>query len=303
MNKYISLFLDYLKYEKNFSNYTIINYEEDLKKFNDFLVIKKVNDINKIDYNLIREYLSYLHNHKSLKQKKGYSKKTISRNISALRSFFKYMLKKEIIKDNPILLISNPKLDKTLPKFLYNEELEQILNIPDTNDIIGIRDALILEMFYATGIRVSELSHLKIDDIDFSNKKIKVFGKGSKERIVLYGERCNKLLNKYIKVSRCKLIKDNIPYLFINKKGKRLDENNIRLIIKDILNKSGLNIKLTPHVLRHTFATDLLNNGADLRTVQELLGHENLKTTEIYTHVTNDRLKQVYINCHPRAKK
>lgn len=303
MNKYISLFLDYLKYEKNFSNYTIINYEEDLKKFNDFLVIKKVNDINKIDYNLIREYLSYLHNHKSLKQKKGYSKKTISRNISALRSFFKYMLKKEIIKDNPILLISNPKLDKTLPKFLYNEELEQILNIPDTNDIIGIRDALILEMFYATGIRVSELSHLKIDDIDFSNKKIKVFGKGSKERIVLYGERCNKLLNKYIKVSRCKLIKDNIPYLFINKKGKRLDENNIRLIIKDILKKSGLNIKLTPHVLRHTFATDLLNNGADLRTVQELLGHENLKTTEIYTHITNDRLKQVYINCHPRAKK
>lgn len=303
MNKNISLFLDYLKYQKNFSNYTVINYEEDLKKFNDFLVVKKIDDINKIDYNLIREYLSFLHNYKSSKQKKGYSKKTISRYISTLRSFFKYMLKKGIIKENPMILISNPKLDKTLPKFLYNDELNQILNIPDTNDIIGIRDALILEMFYATGIRVSELSHLKIDDIDFNNKRIKVHGKGNKERIVLYGERCSKLLDRYIKASRCKLVKDNTLYLFLNKKGKRLDENNIRLIIKDILKKSGLNIKLTPHVLRHTFATDLLNNGADLRTVQELLGHENLKTTEIYTHITNDRLKQVYINCHPRAKK
>lgn len=296
MDKYISLFLDYLKYEKNFSNYTVINYEEDLKRFNDFLVIKKANDINKINYALVREYLVYLHNHK-------YSKKTVCRNISALRSFFKYMLKKGIISNNPMILISNPKLDKTLPKFLYNDELEQILNIPDKSDVIGIRDALILEMFYSTGIRVSELSHLKLDDIDFANRKIKVFGKGSKERIVLYGAKCDNLLKQYINRSRNKLIKDDIPFLFINKKGKRLDENSIRLVIKDVLKKSGLNVKLTPHVLRHTFATDLLNNGADLRTVQELLGHENLKTTEIYTHITNDRLKQVYINCHPRAKK
>lgn len=296
MDKHISLFLDYLKYEKNFSNYTVINYEEDLKRFNDFLVIKKVNDINKIDYALVRAYLVYLHNHK-------YSKKTVCRNISTLRSFCKYMLKKEIISDNPMILISNPKLDKTLPKFLYDDELEQILNIPDKSDIIGIRDALILEMFYSTGIRVSELSHLKIDNIDFDNRKIKVFGKGSKERIVLYGEKCDNLLKQYLNRSRNKLINDDIPFLFVNKKGKRLDENSIRLVIKDVLKKSGLNVKLTPHVLRHTFATDLLNNGADLRTVQELLGHENLKTTEIYTHITNDRLKQVYINCHPRAKK
>ena len=140
MNKYISLFLDYLKCEKMFSHYTVINYEEDLKRFNDFLVTKKVNDINKIDYVLIREYLTFLHTHK-------YSKKTVCRNISTLRSFFKYMMKKDIIKDNPMILISNPKLDKTLPKFLYENELEQILNIPDQDDIIGLRDALILEMF------------------------------------------------------------------------------------------------------------------------------------------------------------
>ena len=296
MNKYISLFLDYLKCEKMFSHYTVINYEEDLKRFNDFLATKKISDINKIDYALIREYLTFLHKHK-------YSKKTVCRNISTLRSFFKYMMKKDIIKDNPMILISNPKLDKTLPKFLYENELEQILNIPDQDDIIGLRDALILEMFYSTGIRVSELSNLKIEDIEHFNKKIRVLGKGSKERIVLYGEKCNKLLQKYENKSRNKLVKDNIPYLFVNKNGKKLDENSIRLVIKDILKKSGLNIKLTPHVLRHTFATDLLNNGADLRTVQELLGHENLKTTEIYTHVTNERLKKVYINCHPRAKK
>lgn len=297
MNNYINNFLEYLKVEKNFSNYTILNYNEDLNKFSLFLETNKINNIKNIDYNLIREYLVYLHGTKL-------SKKTVCRHISTLRTFFRYLVKKNIIIDNPMTLIQNPKTDKTLPKFLYKEELDTILSIPDKNDIIGIRDSLILELFYSTGIRVSELSNLKIKDINFSDKKILILGKGNKERMVLYGDTLDQILNLYLNKSRKVLLNgETSEYLLINKKKHRLDENTIRIIIKDILKKSGLNIKLSPHVLRHTFATDLLNNGADLRSVQELLGHENLKTTEIYTHITNERLKQIYINCHPRAKK
>lgn len=296
MMEYVNMFLNYLAYEKNFSNYTVLNYKEDLNKFMEFSNENRVT-INQIDSNFIRQYLLYLHNQKL-------AKTTICRHISTLRTFFKYLTRKKMIKDNPMVLISNPKVNKTLPKFLYKEELDTILNIPDKESVIGIRDSLILELFYSTGIRVSELSNLKIKNINFSEKKILILGKGNKERIVLYGETCSKLLNLYIDKSRIKLLNGNeSEYLFINKRGHRLDENTIRVIIKKIVKQSHLNVKLTPHVLRHTFATDLLNNGADLRSVQELLGHENLKTTEIYTHISNDRLKQVYNRCHPRAKR
>ena len=297
MSDLTNKFLDYLSYERNFSKYTVLNYKEDLKFFTEYLDKKKISDIKSIDYQVIRNYLVYMHN-------KKLSKKTISRRISTLRSFFKYLLNREYIVDNPMTLISNPKLDKLLPKFLYKEELETIENIPDMNTINGIRDKLIIEMFYSTGIRVSELSNLKINDIDFKEKKINILGKGSKERIVLFGDRCLNLINLYLDKSRPFILNDgDSPYLFVNKRKNRLSENSIRIIIKDVLKKSGLNVKLTPHVLRHTFATDLLNNGADLRTVQELLGHENLQTTEVYTHITNERLKKVFNNCHPRARK
>ena len=296
MKELVSKFLDYLSYEKHYSKYTVLNYKEDLTFFVKYLDKKKINDIKKIDYKVIREYLVYMHN-------KKLSKKTISRHISSLRSFFKYLLNRENISENPMILIQNPKLDKLLPKFLYKEELDIIEAIPDMETPLGIRDKLIVEMFYATGIRVSELSNLKINDIDFKGKKINIMGKGSKERIVLFGDTCLKLITVYMDKSRPYILNDgDSPYLFVNKRRNRLTENSIRIIIKNILKKSGLNIKLTPHVLRHTFATDLLNNGADLRTVQELLGHENLSTTEVYTHITNERLRKVFNNCHPRAK-
>ena len=297
MNELINKFLDYLNYERKFSNYTILNYHEDLDRFIEYLNKKEINNIKDIDYQTIRNYLVYMHN-------KRLSKKTISRRISTLRSFFKYLLNKEYITDNPMILISNPKLDKLLPKFLYKEELDTLESIPDLDTTEGIRDKLIIELFYSTGIRVSELSNLKINDIDFKEKKINIFGKGSKERIVLFGNPCLELINLYMNNSRPYILNDgDSPYLFVNKRKNKLSENSIRIIIKNILKKSGLNIKLTPHVLRHTFATDLLNNGADLRTVQELLGHENLKTTEVYTHITNDRLKKVFNACHPRARR
>ena len=200
-----------------------------------------------------------------------------------------------------MILIENPKLEKKLPKYLYYEDLEKILNTPDLNTNTGIRDALILELLYVTGIRVSELVNIKIQDIDISNQKIKITGKGNKQRIVMYGKKCQELLDKYLNI-RNLLLKDNNDYLILGVKGKKINDRVIRNIINNLSIKAGLNLKISPHTFRHTFATHMLNEGADLRSVQELLGHENLSTTTIYTHVTNERLRNVYLHSHPRAR-
>lgn len=203
-----------------------------------------------------------------------------------------------------MILISNPKVEKKLPKVIYSNELDTILNIPDKTTVLGLRDALILELLYSTGVRVSELVSIKIEDINFNKKEIKIFGKGSKERIVLYGNKCSELLVDYISKSRKELYSEySEDYLLLSKKGRQINQREIRSIIDDVTNKAGLKIHISPHVLRHTFATDLLNNGADLRSVQELLGHESLSTTTIYTHITNERLRNVYLHAHPRAHK
>ena len=199
-------------------------------------------------------------------------------------------------------LVSNPKLPKSLPKCLNYEETEKLLNVFD-DTVVGIRDSLILEILYSTGIRVSELVNIKVKDISMSDKTIKILGKGSKERIVYYGSRCSELLSKYLDNSRTKLNTDNLDYLIISKTGKKINDREIRKIIDMAALKSGLNFKISPHVLRHTFASHMLSSGADLRSVQELLGHENLSTTQIYTHITNERIRNVYLNSHPRAHK
>ena len=201
-------------------------------------------------------------------------------------------------------LVSNPKIEKKLPKIIYSNELDTILNIPDKTTKIGLRDALILELLYSTGVRVSELVNIKIDDINFNKKEIKIFGKGSKERIVLFGNKCLDLLEQYISKSRSELYSEySDDYLLLSKTGRKINQREIRSIIDDVVTKAGLKIHISPHVLRHTFATDLLNNGADLRSVQELLGHESLSTTTIYTHISNERLRNVYLHAHPRAHK
>ena len=202
-------------------------------------------------------------------------------------------------------LISNPKIEKKLPKVVYSTELEDILNTPDINTPLGIRDALILELLYSTGVRVSELVSITLNDINFNQKEIRIFGKGSKERIVLFGSRCEEILNNYLNNYRYQLVSDKTDddYLILSKTGKKINQREIRYIIDDIVNKTGLKIHISPHVLRHTFATDLLNNGADLRSVQQLLGHESLSTTTIYTHISNERLRNVYLHTHPRAHK
>lgn len=298
MNKEIVCFLDVLADEKKYSNNTIISYKNDLDLFNNFLKENCIMKIDNIDYQIIRKYLNFLYD-------KKYSNRAIARHISSLRSYFKYLKKNNLIKDNPMLLITNPKIEKKLPKVLYPKELETILKTPNTQTILGKRDALILELLYSTGIRVSELVAIKIKDINFNAREIKIFGKGSKERIVLYGSQCSKLLDDYLHIARPKLenSKYSKDYLLLSKTGKNINTREIRTIIDDIVKQAGLKIHISPHVLRHTFATDMLNNGADLRSVQQLLGHESLSTTTIYTHVSNERLRNVYLNAHPRAKK
>lgn len=275
---------------KGYSTNTISSYKKDLEQFNVYSKGKF-----DLDYNDIRSYLQFLHN-------KKYTNKSIARHISSLKSFYKYLNKNEIIKENPCLLISNPKIEKKLPNYMNYNDLEILFTIPDKNDVLGLRNLLILELLYSTGIRVSELVNIKLSDIDFNNNRIYILGKGNKERYVLYGKICNDLLNEYLLNSRSKLNK-NSEFLLLNKFGNKITDRAIRMIIDDIVKKSSLKLNISPHTLRHTFATHLLNEGADLKIVQELLGHENIATTGIYTHVSNEHLRKVYLDAHPRAKK
>ena len=297
MEKVKKEFLEYLRYERSYSDKTILNYEKDLNIFLDFCDSKKITTYNQVDFEFIRTFLKFLYDLK-------YSNKTVSRHLSSLRSFFKYLLKENKIKNNPCILVSGPKKEQRLPNFISEIDLEKLFSIPNTNEPLGDRDELILRMFYATGIRLSELSGIKITDIDFYNRKIKIFGKGNKERYVLYGNNCSKSLGRYLKNGRTKLMKKPTDYLFLNSKGEKLTSGGIEYIINKIVKVSGVtNNHITPHVFRHTFATSMLNEGSDLVTVKELLGHSNLSTTSIYTHVSNEHLRKVYLNSHPRARK
>ncbi len=284
----VDKFLDYLKYEKNFSNHTITNYKIDLEEFYNYLDNKNIKDI---DVNIIRGYLKKLYD-------KKYSSSSISRKVSSLKSYFKYLEAENKIKNNPMVLISNPKKEKKLPNFLNYNDLEKLLNTPDKETEEGIRNSLIIEMLYSTGIRVSELVNIEIKNINFTEHKILVLGKGNKERYVYYGSKCQDILDKYLKIRIA-----NTNYLLVNKHGNKLNERTVRKIIEEVTKKAGINVHVTPHVLRHTYATHMLNEGADLKSVGDLLGHENLSTTQIYTHVSNERLRNVYLNSHPRAKK
>lgn len=295
MEKQIRNFLNYLQIEKNYSKYTILNYERDINDFFVFLKKEMINSFEEVDYKLLRSYLNLMFN-------KKYSSKTVSRNLSSLRTFFKYLLKMGIIKTNPMVLISNPKEEKKLPTYLNYKQLESILDMPDKNTVIGLRDACILELLYSTGVRVGELVNIQIKDIDFSQNRIKILGKGNKERYVLFGKKCYDLINDYLDNSRLKLIKEVTDYLFLNQRGTRISVRTVEMIVDDVVRKSSIKFNVSPHTLRHTFATHMLDNGADLNSVSELLGHSSLNTTAIYTHVSNERLRQVYLNCHPRAQ-
>ncbi len=286
MMKEIDNFLYFLKKELNYSDYTIKNYQLDLTDF--FKYVNKSNiDFLNIKNTHVRGYLKYL-------DTCNLKNTTISRRISALRTFYNYLLEKGFVKSNIFLNVKNPKLEKKLPNYLNYTEIEELLASIDTRTDEGLERRLLIEMFYSTGCRVGEMVNVKISDIDFYNKTIKVMGKGSKERIVYYGDYASKYLEDYLKN------KDKKGYLFTNKRGEKLTIEEVEYIVRDIMKHISIKTHVTPHTLRHTFATHLLNNGADIRTVQELLGHANLSTTGIYTHVSSDRLKDVYFKTFKR---
>lgn len=279
--KHLDNYIDYIKSNKRYSNYTVSNYYKDI---NDFIKYLSNKDYLKINDDDVVYYLEYLY-------KLEYNKNTISRKLSSLRSFYNYLANNDVISYNYFNNHKNPKKDKLLPKYLRDEDVKIMYD-----KCKNVRDKLILELLFVTGIRVSELVNIKINDINFNNREIKILGKGSKERIVIFSNNCLNNINDYLS-SRNKVSN----YLIINKDGNKISTTSIRNILNKIKLISGVRTKITPHMLRHTFATDMLNNGADLVSVKKLLGHESLDTTSIYTHVTNEHVKKVYDNAHPRA--
>lgn len=272
-------FLEYLNKELNYSENTEISYREDITNFLNYLEKKQLN-YKKIDGEIIRDYLKYLDEAK-LKNS------TIARRISALRTFYNYLLNKNIVDTNLFNSIRNPKLEKKLPNYLSYEELAKILDNIDISTKIGLRNRLLVEMFYATGCRVSEMINIKVSDINKSNNSIRIMGKGKKMRIVYFGEYARDYLDRYLPLI-------DTDYLFTQESRDKLSIHDVEYIISDLVKNLALKTHVTPHTLRHTFATHLLNNGADIKTVQELLGHSSLNTTGIYTHVSNERIKEVY---------
>ena len=293
--KYINNYLEYLRVVRKYSDKTILSYYDDLVEYQEFL---QNNFINILDINdkVVKDYLKYLYS-------RNITKTSISRKLSSIRGLYNYLTNEDIITNNYFSKISNPKREKHLPKFLKNEEIDKILSVCENNTPLEERDTLVLELLYATGLRVSELVNIKISDINKSDKSIKVLGKGSKERIVLYNNHTKVALDKYLSDGYHSLNKKNNGYLILNNRGDKISDRYIRDIINKYVKKAGLDIKISPHTLRHTFATDMLEEGSDLMTVKELLGHESLNTTSIYTHITNEQIRKTYNNAHPRAKK
>ncbi len=293
--QYLKEFKLYTEIERNFSPYTVKAYSSDILSFLVWLNEKNVNEVN---HSEISNYLVYI-------QQFSYSKTTLARKIASIRTFFKFLYREKIIETNPAIGLHAPKKGKPLPNFLTEAEIEQILNNMKMDSPAGYRNRAILELLYATGMRVSELSNLNFEDLNLQENEIKVWGKGSKERIVLVSQRAKNFLETYIKTARYLISKDaaadSESPVFINKTGYRLQTQSVRLAINDAVNKIELPKHVTPHVFRHSFATKLLENGADLRVVQELLGHASISNTQIYTHVSTERLKQTYNISHPRA--
>jgi integrase/recombinase XerC len=289
-NKYIA----YLEAERNVSPYTRRNYTNDLMEFFGFVTRQGIDSFKNVNKLTLRSYLAYL-------MEGGYAKSSIARKLSAVRSFYRYLMREEILGANPAATTVSPKLDKRLPSFLTLEDAKRLVESPDLTQPQGQRDRALLELLYASGLRVSELVNMNIDQLNLATNEIRVWGKGAKERVVLIGTPAAQALHNYMANGRLALLggKTNNA-LFISRYGGRLPTRTVQ----KILTKYSRNIdkKVHPHILRHTFATHLLDGGADLKVVQELLGHADLSSTQIYTHVTQGRARKIYLNAHPLAK-
>jgi integrase/recombinase XerC len=301
MIKNIKAYLDYLKFEKNYSPNTILSYEDDLLQLDRFFS-KHFNTINyslsEVDNVTIRFFLGDL-------IEIGLTKKSVVRKLAAVRSFYKYLIRYKLVSSNPTLNIVTPKVPKKLPSFLDEASMAKMMELPETTGIEGLRDKAVLEILYSTGIRMNELIQLSVTNIDWANETIRVIGKGNKTRIIPFGREAKVALKKYLEhrqeIFSNKTNAEFKKYVFLSNRGLQLYPKGVYNIVSYYINKVSDVEKKSPHVIRHTFATHLLNRGADLRAVKELLGHESLSTTQIYTHVTAERLKRIYEQAHPKA--
>ncbi len=289
MERFTEKFIRYLEIEREASKHTITNYKIDLRRFKQFLDKK---DLKDVDYLFIRQFLANL-------RQENLAKSSIARILSTLRSFFKFLVREGLAESNPIASVSTPKKEKKLPIFMQETEVAKLIESP-LKDVSGLRDRAILETLYSTGMRVSELVGMDIAHCDLIGGVIKVFGKGKKERIAPIGDRASSAIADYLKASTS-IRKPTTKAIFLNKRAGRLTDRSVRRVIDKYIKKASLHESISPHTLRHSFATHLLNRGADLRSVQELLGHASLSTTQIYTHVSTERMKQAYQKAHPRA--
>lgn len=295
MKIYCEAFSDYLKVEKGLSVNSLLSYQQDLKKYTSYLENRGISEPLKITSKDISEFLFSLRNRVAII--------TIARILSTIKSFHKFLVREKITPRSPADFLESPKTDKKIPSFLNFEEIQKMLKVPNLKNHQGIRSRAILELMYATGLRVSESSYLKISDINLDLGFIKCKGKGSKERIVPLGKIAQQFIQKYMLEARPKLLGKKVSqYLFLAQGARRLSRQSIWKMLKKTVIKTGIKKKVTPHTLRHSFATHLLERGADLRSVQEMLGHSSIITTQIYTHINQTRLKEIHTKFHPRAK-
>lgn len=288
-------YITYIQLERNYSSYTVEEYATDINEFLSFLEIEGIEDLNEVTYAEARLYVTTLYDH-------DLARTTISRKISSVRSFFKFANARYDINDDAFRSLHHPKKQEKLPAFFYEEEMELLFAACEGTDQKSLRDYAILEMLYATGIRVSELTSIRTSDVDYYLGIVLVMGKGRKERYIPFGSFAGEALSAYMEKSRPKLMKhQDHDVLFVNLRGNPLTERGVRHILTSVMERASLHSKIYPHMIRHTFATHLLANGADMRSVQELLGHSHLSSTQVYTHITKEHLRKTYMNTHPRA--
>jgi integrase/recombinase XerC len=295
MQEVFNKYVNYLGTERNASPYTVRNYTHDLLDFFGYLKSREVTSLNEVNKQILRGYLSQL-------VKGGFAKVSISRKLSAIRSFYRYLLREKLVVTSPVAQTSSPKLDRRLPNFLTPEEMVRLLEAADLATPQGLRDRALVELLYASGLRVSELVSLDLDQVNLDTGESRVWGKGAKERLVLMGKPAAGALSAYLSQGRPRLLTRKNNALFVNRDGGRLTERSIQRILTKFARIAGIKKRVHPHMLRHTFATHLLDGGADLRVVQELLGHASLVSTQIYTHVTKSQAKKVYLSAHPLAR-
>lgn len=289
-------FITYLKAERNASPYTVKSYRGDLVDFLLFLRREEIEALEAVDHLTLRHFLAWL-------QQQGLSKRSMARKLSAIRSFYRYLMREGFVASNPLAGASSPKLEKRLPYFLTLEEIQLLLRAPDTSTPQGLRDIAIMELLYASGLRLSEIVGLDLTDFDLRNREVRVMGKGSKERVVVMGKPAAAALDLYLREARPKLLANKATKaFFLNRYGKRIAGRRIQYRLVKYARQVGLEKKVHPHLFRHSFATHLLDGGADLRVVQELLGHALLSSTQVYTHVSQSQARKVYLRAHPRAK-